>query len=79
MLKCGDVVTKWMAKICELAWGEGRGSSRLEKRHHCPSLQGEGQERECGSYRGMSPKYSWKGIWKSHNRECVKTYRRENQ
>ncbi len=45
MLKCGgDVVTKWMVMICQMAW-EGGGASRLGKCHHCHSLQREGQER----------------------------------
>ncbi len=44
MLKCGgDVVTKCMVNICQVAW-KGGGASKLDKSHRCPSIQREGPE-----------------------------------
>ncbi len=49
MLKCGgDIVTKWMVKICQVAWEGGVPAIII------PVYKGKGRRGECGSYRGIS-------------------------
>lgn len=66
MLKCRDVLIKWIVKLCEVAWEEG--ISRQEKDIIVPVYKG--RRGECWSYRGSINLL--KGTWKSHNREGEK-------
>ncbi len=55
MLKCGgDVVTKWMVKICQVAWLGGGVPADWTKAIIVPAYKGKGRRGECGSYRGIS-------------------------
>ncbi len=55
MLKCGgDVVTKWMDKICPMAWEGGVVPADWTKYIIVPVYKGKGRRGECGSYRGIS-------------------------
>ncbi len=55
MLKCvGDVVTKWMVKICQVAWDGGVGPADWTKAIIAPVYKGKGRRGDCGSYRGIS-------------------------
>ncbi len=50
MLKCGgDVVTKWLVKICQVAWEVGGVPTDWTKAIIVPGRRGE-----CGSHRGIS-------------------------
>ncbi len=56
MLKCaGDVVTKWMVKMCQVAW-EGGGPEEWAKAKAItvPVYKRKGRKGECGSYRGIN-------------------------
>ncbi len=54
MLKCGgDVVTKWMVQICQVAW-EGGVPADWTKATTVPVYKGKGRRGECGSYRRIS-------------------------
>ncbi len=53
MFKCGgDVITKWMVKICQVAW-EGVPAD-WTKAIIVPVYKGKDKRGECGSYRGIS-------------------------
>ncbi len=55
MLKCeGDVVTKWMIKICQVAWEGGGVPADWTKAIIVPVYKGKGRRGECRSYRGIS-------------------------
>ncbi len=55
MLKCGgDIVTKWMVKICQVAWEGGMVPADWTKATIVPVYKGKGRRVECGSYRGIS-------------------------
>ncbi len=54
MLKCGgDVVTKWMVKICQVAGDGGVVPADWTKAIIVPVYKGKGRRGECGSYRGI--------------------------
>ncbi len=59
--------------------GGRSGTSRLDKSHHCPSIQREGQEGGNVGYRGISLLSIPGKVYGSFNREGAATYRRENQ
>ncbi len=51
MLKCGgDVVTKWMVKICQVAWAGGVVPADWTKAIIVPVYKGKGRRGECVSY-----------------------------
>ncbi len=55
MLKCGgDVVTKWMVKICQVSWDGGVVPADWTKAVIVPVYKGKGRTGDCGSYRGIS-------------------------
>ncbi len=55
MLKCGgDVVTKWMVKICQVARNGRVVLADWTKAIIVPVYNGKGRRGDCGSYRGLS-------------------------
>ncbi len=55
MLKCGgDEITKWMVKICQVAWDGGVMPADWTKAIIVPVYKGKGRRGKCGSYRGIS-------------------------
>ncbi len=55
MLKCGgDIVTKWMVKICQVAWEGVVVPADWTKAIIVPVYKGKGSRGECGSYRSIS-------------------------
>ncbi len=47
------IVTKWMVKICQVAW-DGGVPADWTKAIIVPVYKGKGKRGECGSYRGIS-------------------------
>ncbi len=55
MVKCeGDVVTKWMVKICQVAWDGGVVPADWTKAIIVPVYKGKGRRGDRGSYRDIS-------------------------
>ncbi len=55
MLKCGgDEITKWMVKICQVAWDGGVVPAHWTKAIIVPVYKEKGRRGDCGSYRGIS-------------------------
>ncbi len=54
-MKCGgDVVTKWMVKVCQVAWDGGVVPADWTKAIVVPVYKGKGRRGDCGSHRGIS-------------------------